>query len=108
MKSEGIIVRDLIQAIPEIPENSIVSQTVADNSQVKALLFRFAPQQELSEHTAAKAAVLFVIEGEAHIKLGEEEHQAKPGFWVYMPPNLPHSITAVNELTLLLLLIHAT
>ena len=68
-------------------------------------LFAFAPGQELTEHTASQPAVLHFLKGRAQLTLGDETSAAGPGTWAYMPAQLPHSIRAETDLTLLLLLL---
>ncbi len=97
---------NLIEILPEIPSDSIVSRTFYDGDQLKGILFGFAPGQELSEHTAAKPAILHFLEGEATITLGEDEKTANAGTWVHMEPHLPHSILATSKVVMLLLLIN--
>jgi hypothetical protein len=38
--------------------------------------------QELSEHTAAKPAMLFFVKGEASVGLGDDVQEAQAGTWV--------------------------
>jgi len=96
---------NLVDLLPDIPSDSIVSRTYYEDDQLKAILFGFAPGQELSEHTAAKPAILHFIEGQASLTLGDEEKTASPGTWVHMAPNLPHSIVAETQLVMLLILL---
>ena len=96
---------DLIDLLPEIPPDSIVSRTYYEDDRLKAILFGFAPGQELSEHTAAKPAILHFLEGEARLTLGDDEKSAGPGTWVHMAPHLPHSIVAQSRLVMLLILL---
>lgn len=95
----------LLDQLPEIPTNSILSQTICSEEGFKAILFGFAAGQELAEHTAARPAVLHFLKGEAHLTLGTEEMNAQAGTWVHMPAKLPHSIYAKTPVTMLLLLI---
>ncbi|MEI8166167.1 MAG: cupin domain-containing protein [Chloroflexales bacterium] len=88
-----------------IPADGTLSRTIFQDAQVKAILFGFAAGQELSEHTASTAAILHVVQGEARITLGTEVLAARPNTWVYMPPQLPHSIVALTPVVLLLLLL---
>jgi quercetin dioxygenase-like cupin family protein len=89
----------------DVPQDSILSQTLYENDRIKAILFRFAPDQELSEHTASVPAILHFLEGEARLVLGEDEKTAQPGTWVYMPAKQPHSISAKTNLSMLLYLL---
>lgn len=96
---------NLVNELPEISPDSIVSRTLYDDDQHKAILFGFAPGQELSEHTASMTALLYFIQGEAKLTLGEDETKASAGTWVRMAPRLPHSVLAETKLVLLLLLL---
>ncbi len=96
---------DLGKQISDIPPDSIISRTIFSSDGLKAILFGFAAGQELSEHTAAKPAVLHFIKGQARLTLGEKTMTAQAGTWVHMEPHLPHSIFAETELIMLLLLL---
>ena len=105
MTAKTTLIPDLLSQLPEIPPDSIVSRTFYQEDGFKAILFGFAPGQELSEHTAARPAVLHFLRGQARLTLGKDPHEAAPGTWVHMPPNLPHSVFAESELVMLLLLL---
>jgi quercetin dioxygenase-like cupin family protein len=96
---------DIDEQILEVPPDSILSRTVFSDEQAKVILFGFAPGQELSEHTAARPAVLHFTRGEADLVLGEDHMEAVSGTWVHMPPNLPHSVHAKTPVTMLLYLL---
>ena len=95
---------NLLDQVPEVPADSIVSRTLYSDEQLKTILFAFAPGQELSEHTSAKTAVLHFVEGAAELTLGSDSMAAQAGTWVHMAPNLPHSITAKTKVLMLLLM----
>jgi len=96
---------DILEQLPDIPADSIVSRTLFAGDSVKTILFGFAPGQELSEHTASFPAILHFLQGEARLTLGDDEMEAVPGTWVHMPANLPHSVYANTEVAMLLLLL---
>ena len=50
----------------------------------------------------AAPAILYVLEGEADVQLGQDKMNARPGSFVYMPPMLPHGISAKTALRMLL------
>lgn len=95
---------DLEDEVPQIPADSIISRTLYQEENLKVILFAFSPGQELSEHTSARPAVIHFLRGEAELTLGEQAFHAKPGTWVKMEPNIPHSILAKTPLVLLLLM----
>jgi quercetin dioxygenase-like cupin family protein len=96
---------DLLQQLPEIPEDSVVSRTMLDSPAAKITLFGFAAGQEMTEHTAAYPALLQVLKGQGEITLNGEVHQARPGTLIHMPPKLPHSVRASEPFVFLLTLI---
>jgi quercetin dioxygenase-like cupin family protein len=95
-------INDLLAQLPDIPPDSIVSRTFYSDDGVKAILFGFAAGQELSEHTAARPAILHFLQGEARLTLGSHATTASPGTWVHMPPHLPHSVYAETTVVMLL------
>lgn len=103
--SPYMLIDDLVGLIPEITEDTIVSRSFYQDGQVKAILFGFAPGQELSEHTASRPAILHFLKGEAELTLGKDPSIAGPGTWAHMEAHLPHSIVARTEVVMLLLML---
>ena len=88
----------------EPPLDGILSRTIFQDDQVKAVVFGFGQGQELSEHTAAKPAMLYFVTGEATVGLGDDTKEAQAGTWVHMPAGLRHSIKARTPVVMLLML----
>ena len=99
---------DDLTAAARVPERGILSQTISDADGVRVVLFGFAPGEELSEHTAARAAILEVVAGTADLVVGGDAFAGGPGTWVRMPPRTPHSVHATSPLVLLLTLLPET
>ncbi|MFN8377843.1 MAG: cupin domain-containing protein [Anaerolineae bacterium] len=97
-----LFVPDLAGLLNEIAPDSIVSRTFYQDDRVKAILFGFAPGQELSEHTAAVPAAIQILSGEASLTLGTEHYEASPGAWAHMAARLPHSVRAKTQVVMLL------
>jgi quercetin dioxygenase-like cupin family protein len=89
----------------EPPADGILSRTIFQDDKIKAVAFGFGEGQELSEHTAAKPAMLFFVKGDAAVGLGDDAQEAQAGTWVHMPANLRHSIKAKTPVVMLLVLI---
>jgi quercetin dioxygenase-like cupin family protein len=85
-----------------LPEKGILSQVIHKDEFVNVTLFGFAAGEELSAHSAPTPAVLYFLEGEAEVQLGNDKVNAQPGSFVYMPPMLPHGISAKTSLRMLL------
>jgi quercetin dioxygenase-like cupin family protein len=99
-------VPDLAAAAPHVPRG-IHSQTLFDGPDLRLVLFVFAPGEELSEHTAARPAVVHVLDGEGDAVVGGTAHDLSVGTWFRMPAGLPHSIRARTPLRVALYLLPA-
>jgi len=95
---------DLAAEAPPV-ERGIHSQTLYDGPDLRLILFAFAPGEELSEHTAARPAVVHVLDGEGEASVGGEPHALAPGAWFRMPARMPHSIMARTPLRMALYLL---
>jgi quercetin dioxygenase-like cupin family protein len=49
--------------------------------------------------------MLYFVQGEAGLTLGDDSMAAQAGTWVHMPPQLPHSIVAKTPVVMFLLLL---
>lgn len=87
------------------PDKGILSRTLYNDEQIKAVLFGFAQGEELSEHTASMPAILHFLGGEASVTLGDDAIDATQGTWVHLPTGLRHSIQAKTPVVMLLLLL---
>jgi len=95
-----------LDALTLYTDRGIVSKTVYESPGLNVVLFTFDAGQELSEHTASVPAIIHLLEGEAEVQLGERHIDGKPGFWAYLPANLPHAIRAKTRLAMLLTMLH--
>jgi quercetin dioxygenase-like cupin family protein len=94
-----------LRAPVETPDDGIVSRAIYNDDDVRVVHFSFAPGQQLSDHTAPMPVTLEVVEGEATITLGDDVIEGRPGTWLHMPANTPHSVVARTPLVLLLTLL---
>lgn len=95
---------DLLERV-ETPADGIVSRALYNDDDVRVVHFSFAAGQQLSDHTAAVPVTLAVLAGEATISLDGEAVEGRPGTWIHMPANTPHSVVARTPLILLLTLL---
>lgn len=95
---------DLAQEV-QPPGDGILTRTLFNDDDVKAVIFGFASGEELSEHTASMPAILHFLEGEAKLTLGDDPVEARPGTWVHMPAEMKHSVRAESPTVMLLLLL---
>ena len=85
-----------------LPEKGILSRVLHKDEHANVTLFGFSAGEELSGHSSPTPAVLYFIEGEAEIQLAEDRVNAQAGSFVYMPPMLPHGISAKTAVRMLL------
>lgn len=86
-----------------VPEKGILSRVLHKDVDVNITAFGFSAAEELSSHSAPTPAILYFLEGEAEVQLGEETVVAKPGSFIYMPPLLSHGIAAKSPVKMLLI-----
>jgi len=84
--------------------NGIVSRTLLRTGNMRMVLFGFAEGQELTEHTSTQSAVVQILSGECEFSLAGKPHPVKAGDLIYLPPNLPHAISATKQFSMLLTL----
>ena len=89
----------------EPPEDGILTRTLFNDNNMKAVIFGFGQGEELSEHTASMPAILHFLHGEATLTLGDDSVEAQPGTWIHMEPNLKHSVKTKTQVVMLLLLL---
>ena len=85
-----------------MPQDGIMSRVLHKDEKLSVTLFGFSAGQELSTHSAPTPALLYFLQGEADLRLGSDIVQAKSGAFVYMPPMLPHGISAKTQVMMLL------
>jgi quercetin dioxygenase-like cupin family protein len=101
------VIDDLLAEVSP-PSRGILSRTIHDGEDMRLVLFGFAPGEELSEHTAARSAVIHVLAGDADVAVPGLRRSLGPGAWIHLPAHAPHSILAVTPLTIALYLLGPT
>jgi quercetin dioxygenase-like cupin family protein len=86
----------------DIPEKGILSVVLQKDEHVNITLFGFSAGHEIASHSATTPATICIIEGEADVQLGDDTVHASAGSLIYMPPQLPHAISARTPLRMLL------
>lgn len=95
------VFRDVAAEV-SIPQDGTLSRVLYKDEQVRLVVFAFDAGQELTDHTAAVAAVVEVVKGRLLLGLGDEQVEIGPGSWVHMPANLSHSVVAIEPSVMLL------
>jgi quercetin dioxygenase-like cupin family protein len=98
------MIPDLAAAVV-IQPGAVVSKVVHRDESLNVTVFGFDAQQELSEHRAARAAVVQVISGRLRFTADGEELDAGPGSWLHMAPDTPHALVATEPTIMVLTLL---
>jgi len=104
MTNDSFQIRQLADEL-QPPESGKQSVVLTDNDNTKVVLFAFAAGDGLKEHVAPLPAIIQIIEGEAELTVGEVAVAGKPGTWIQMEANTPHSIKATTPMVMLLTLL---
>mgnify|MGYP003471076220 CR=1 FL=1 len=92
---------DLAHAV-EIQPGAVVSKVVHRDGGLDVTVFGFGAGEGLTEHTAARAAIVQVLSGRLRFTVDDDEVDAVPGTWIHMDEGAPHSLEAVAPTVMLL------
>jgi quercetin dioxygenase-like cupin family protein len=99
-----VFVADLRQAL-QIPEKGIASRILQNDEASKVVLFRLATGHEMRLHAAPVPTILYFVEGEATLTLGDEKMTVRTGALTHMPSHLKHAIAAGTPVLMLLIMV---
>jgi len=105
MEKQYLYLADVVSQLPEIPRDSVLSQSVLKEDRLDVTLFRFDAGQELREHTSAYPAIVQALEGEATMTVGKDKVLLKPGSYLYIAPGQPHALTCIMPFAMLITLV---
>lgn len=86
-------------------KGSVVSREIINKKTGTVTLFAFDLGQGLSEHTAPFDALVYILDGEAEISIDRKPFHLKQGEMIIMPANHPHSLKAVKQFKMMLVMI---
>jgi len=88
-----------------IQAGAVVSKVVTTGGGLNVTVFAFDTGEQLTEHTAARTAVVQVLSGRLRFTVDGEQLDLGPGSWLQMAPGAPHSLMATEPTVMLLTLI---
>ena len=94
-----------LAALVQYTEGQVVSRTLSQGKAVSITLFAFAEGEEISSHSSSGDAMVYLLDGEASITVGEENFSLKKGETIVMPAGVPHALLAVKQFKMLLLVV---
>jgi len=94
-------VQDL-EKMMEFPREGIFSKVLAKTNISNHTLLCLAKGSDMSEHTSTREAAVTVLKGKGTFILRRKKIKMKPGVFIFMPKNAPHSLSADEDLAILL------
>lgn len=101
MKNPEIAIKDL-EKMMEFPKEGIFSKVLVKTEVSNYTLMCLAKGSDISEHTSTREAAVTVLKGEGVFNLAGQKITMKPGVFIFMPKNAPHSLSASTDLAILL------
>ena len=89
----------------EIQEGAIVSKTIYKDDALNVTVFGFDTGQDLTEHRSPRHAIIEILSGRMEIIVDNHTHDAGPGFWLHIEPDIAHSLVAAEPTVMLLTLV---
>lgn len=86
-------------------EGSVVSKALMQRLSGTVTLFAFDQGQGLSEHTAPFDALVYIVDGQAHVRVDGEDYHPSAGEMLIMPAGSPHSLQAEKRFKMMLVMI---
>lgn len=94
-----------LKDIAAYQEHSVVSREIIRKPSGTMTVFAFDKGEGLSEHTAPFDATVYILEGEAEIRIDGKPYSVKEGEMIIMPANKPHALKAITKYKMLLVMI---
>ena len=94
-----------LAALVDYQEGRVVSRTLSQGKPVSVTLFAFDQGEEISAHSSPGDAMVYILDGEAEITIGQEKYIAKKGEAIVMPNGIPHGLVAKERFKMLLIVI---
>ena len=89
----------------EYQEGRVVSLTLVQNEGLSLTLFAFAKGEGVSTHSTHGDAMVYMLDGQAEINIGEETIIACAGQTIVMPTDIPHGLDAKENFKMMLIVV---
>ena len=103
MTDEQGFFKDLTGMI-QFPDKGIFSTVLAKSENYNYTLMCLSAGTDIDTHTSTKNGAVQVLQGKGVFRLFDRDMIMKPGVFIFMPANAPHSLKAEEDTAILLLL----
>ncbi|RRD46052.1 cupin domain-containing protein [Tessaracoccus sp. OH4464_COT-324] len=104
--TQSVAATGLVASLPITPD-ATTSKVPVDNEILQLTVLTFGAGQSLSTHASPKAVVATLLEGEMSFPVDGEDNRMVPGDSLYLAPNAPHSVEALTDCRLQLVMVNA-
>jgi quercetin dioxygenase-like cupin family protein len=94
-----------LDALVSAKEGQIETVTFAQKKGVGVTALAFGKGEGVGPHAAKGDALIYIHQGIATVKIGEQVMEATKGQMVVMPANIPHQVTAKEDMVMLLIVV---
>ncbi|MBD3164629.1 cupin domain-containing protein [Candidatus Woesearchaeota archaeon] len=93
-----------LNELMQFPKEGVFSTVLAKGENYNHTLMCLTAGTDIDTHTSAKNGVVQVLKGSGIFKLYDKDIEMKPGVFIFMPRDAPHSLNAEEDLAILLCL----
>ena len=97
-KSKAILLDSLV----DYGNGQVISRTLSQGKNLSLTLFAFDQGEEISAHSSSGDAMVYIMDGQAEVTIGENKHQVSKGESIVMPAGIPHALYAMQRFKMLL------
>lgn len=91
-----------LEKMMEFPREGVFSKVLVKGEVSNHTLMCLAKGTYISEHTSTREAAVTVLKGKGTFVVNGKKIKMKPGVFIFMPKNAPHSLSASENLAILL------
>ncbi len=94
-----------MDSLVEYQKGKVISRTLAQGKNLSLTLFAFSKGEEISSHSSSGDAMVYLLDGESEITIGDEVFVLKKGQTIVMPSGIPHALLAKENFKMLLVVV---
>ncbi|ABR47336.1 Cupin 2, conserved barrel domain protein [Alkaliphilus metalliredigens QYMF] len=94
-----------LESLVTYQEGQVISRTLAQGKNLSLTLFAFDKGEEISSHSSSGDAMVYLLDGEADITIGEDVFNVKKGETIVMPAGISHALLAKEQFKMLLVVV---
>jgi len=79
-----------------ISKEATTSRVLVNNDVLRHVMFTRDAGQVLTEHTSTRAVIINILEGRFRFTINGKDNEVVPGDVIYLAPNDPHAVEALE------------